>query len=86
MPFDHGLVDDDLADAAHRGQLVNLPADSMAQAVSELVLEPRPIDDVAGDSIVMAVVRGDHEINPVRLARTLGVDEVFLAAEEPAAV
>ena len=28
----------------------------------------------------MAVVRGDHEVNPVRLARALGVDEVFLAA------
>jgi prolyl-tRNA synthetase len=36
---------------------------------------------VAGDEVVMAVVRGDHDVNPVRLARVLGVDEVFLASE-----
>jgi prolyl-tRNA synthetase len=36
---------------------------------------------VADKEVVMAVVRGDHEVNPVRLARTLGVDEVFLATE-----
>jgi prolyl-tRNA synthetase len=36
---------------------------------------------VAGDSIVMTVVRGDHEVNEVRLARALGVPEAFLAAE-----
>jgi prolyl-tRNA synthetase len=36
---------------------------------------------LAADNVVMAVVRGDHECNPVRLARALGVDEVFLASE-----
>lgn len=36
---------------------------------------------VAGKEVVMAVVRGDHDVNEVRLARTLGVDEVFLASE-----
>jgi prolyl-tRNA synthetase len=36
---------------------------------------------VAGGQVVMAVVRGDHEVNEVRLARVLGVDEVFLAGE-----
>ncbi|MGD0524132.1 MAG: proline--tRNA ligase [Polyangiaceae bacterium] len=36
---------------------------------------------VADDEVVMAVVRGDHDVNPVRLARALGVDEVFLATE-----
>ncbi len=35
----------------------------------------------AGDSVVLAVVRGDHEVNPVRLARAVGVDEVFLATD-----
>jgi prolyl-tRNA synthetase len=35
----------------------------------------------AGDGTVLAVVRGDHEVNPVRLARAVGVDEVFLATE-----
>jgi prolyl-tRNA synthetase len=37
---------------------------------------------VAGNDIVRAVVRGDHEVNEVRLARELGVDEVFLASEK----
>ena len=33
----------------------------------------------AGPDLVMAIVRGDHELNEIRLARALGVDEVFLA-------
>jgi len=36
---------------------------------------------VAGDTVVMAVVRGDHDLNEIRLARALGIDEVFLASE-----
>ncbi len=36
---------------------------------------------VAGKDVVMAVVRGDHDVNEVRLARAIGVDEVFLASE-----
>ncbi len=36
---------------------------------------------VAGEQTVLAVVRGDHDVNEVRLARALGVDEVFLAGE-----
>ena len=36
---------------------------------------------VAGKDVVMVVVRGDHDVNEVRLARALGVDEVFLASE-----
>ncbi len=35
----------------------------------------------AGGQVVMAVVRGDHDVNEVRLARVLGVDQVFLAGE-----
>jgi prolyl-tRNA synthetase len=35
----------------------------------------------AGKEIVLAVVRGDHDVNEVRLARALGVDEVFLASD-----
>jgi prolyl-tRNA synthetase len=35
----------------------------------------------AGPDLVMAVVRGDHDVNEVRLARALGVDHVFLANE-----
>ncbi len=36
---------------------------------------------VAGTNAVMAVVRGDHDVNEIRLARALGVDEVFLASD-----
>jgi prolyl-tRNA synthetase len=35
----------------------------------------------AGDKVVMVVVRGDHEVNPVLVARAVGVEEVFLATE-----
>jgi len=36
---------------------------------------------VAGDDVVLAIVRGDHEINEIGLARYLGVDEVLLASD-----
>ncbi len=35
---------------------------------------------VAGGQVVMAVVRGDHEVNEIKLARALCVGEVFLAS------
>jgi len=35
----------------------------------------------AGKELVMVVIRGDHEVNEVRLARAVGVDEVFLAGQ-----
>jgi len=31
--------------------------------------------------LVLAVVRGDHDVNEIRLARTLGVTEVFMATD-----
>jgi prolyl-tRNA synthetase len=36
---------------------------------------------IADGAVVMAVVRGDHDVNEIRLARALGVSEVFLAGE-----
>ena len=36
---------------------------------------------VARDEVVLAVVRGDHEVNEIGLARQLGVDEVALASD-----
>ena len=36
---------------------------------------------VAGTEMILAIVRGDHEVNEVRLARHLGVDEVLLASD-----
>ena len=35
---------------------------------------------LAGDELVLAVVRGDHEVHEVKLARALGVGEVHLAS------
>ncbi|MBZ0121326.1 MAG: proline--tRNA ligase [Sandaracinaceae bacterium] len=35
----------------------------------------------AGDQTVMVVVRGDHEVNEIKLARALDVREVFLASD-----
>jgi prolyl-tRNA synthetase len=36
---------------------------------------------IAGTETIMAIVRGDHAVHEVRLARALGVGEVFLASE-----
>ncbi|MBI2893273.1 MAG: proline--tRNA ligase [Deltaproteobacteria bacterium] len=36
---------------------------------------------VAGQRVVTVVVRGDHEVNEVKLARALGMSEVFLATD-----
>jgi prolyl-tRNA synthetase len=37
---------------------------------------------VANNEVVMAIVRGDHELNEVKLAQALGVSEVFMAGPE----
>jgi len=36
---------------------------------------------VAGNDVIMAVLRGDHTVNEIRLARAAGVPEVFLATD-----
>jgi prolyl-tRNA synthetase len=41
-----------------------------------------PKDGPRANQVVMAVVRGDHELNEVRLARAVGASEVFLASDE----
>ena len=50
------------------------PEATPAQTLKSLVY-------LAGDEVVLAVVRGDHEINEMGLARHLGVDEVLLASD-----
>jgi prolyl-tRNA synthetase len=35
----------------------------------------------AGSEVVLAIVRGDHDVNEIRLARALGVDEVHMATD-----
>ena len=39
-------------------------------------------DGPFANQVILSVVRGDHEVNEVRLARVLGATEVFLASEE----
>jgi prolyl-tRNA synthetase len=36
---------------------------------------------IAGEALVLAVVRGDHEVNEIGLARHLGVEQVMLATD-----
>ncbi len=42
-------------------------------------------DGPRANQVGMAVVRGDHELNELRLARALGATEVFLASDEDVA-
>ncbi len=42
----------------------------------------RAKDGPRAAQVVMAVVRGDHELNELRLARAVGATEVFLATDE----
>jgi prolyl-tRNA synthetase len=52
-------------------EFLGVPATSMLKSLVYL----------AGTEIIMVVVRGDHDVNQTRVARVLGVDEVFLASE-----
>lgn len=39
----------------------------------------------AGDELILAVVRGDHEVSELKLARVLGVSEIHLASSDDVA-
>lgn len=64
---------------------VHTPGHGKIEAVAKF-LDQSPSDFLkslvylAGKDHVMVVLRGDHEVNEVKLARALGVDEVHLAA------
>ena len=65
-------------------QKVHTPSRKTIEEVSDFLgAEPKrflkSLLYVAGDDVVMAVVRGDHEVHETKLARALGVGEVFLA-------
>ena len=81
-------VEDESAPAASAPMAkVHTPGHGDIQDVSQFLgVSPRQMLKtlvyVAGKDTVRAVVRGDHEVNEVRLARALGVDEVFLASEK----
>jgi len=73
--------------ATHRPmEKVATPGKRTIEEVSAL-LKVAPADMLkslvylAAGKAVMAVVRGDHEVNEIKLARALGVPEVFLAGD-----
>jgi prolyl-tRNA synthetase len=73
------------ADGVPEREKVHTPRMGSIEDVSKfLKIEPKrflkSLVYLAGDKLVLVVVRGDHEVNEVKLARALGVSEVFLAA------
>jgi prolyl-tRNA synthetase len=72
------------ADGVAAREKVHTPRAGTIEDVSKfLKLEPKrflkSLVYLVGDKLVLVVVRGDHEVNEVKLARALGVPEVFLA-------
>lgn len=72
-------------DSVPQAEKVHTPGHGKIDAVAKF-LEQSPADFLkslvylAGTEMVMVVLRGDHDVNEVKLARALGVDEVHLAA------
>jgi prolyl-tRNA synthetase len=70
--------------AAPARESVATPGQRSIEQVSEFLKVPasqllKSLVYRAGERVVLAVVRGDHELNPDKLARQLGVREVELA-------
>ncbi len=73
-------------EAAREKRRVHTPGKSSIDEVTALLGVPKDrmlksLLYTAGSETVMAVVRGDHEVNEVLLARALGAADVFLATE-----
>jgi len=76
----------DVGGPAEEQKKVHTPQVGSIDAVSAFLKLPKErflksLLYVAGEEVVMAIVRGDHDLNEIRLARALGVDEVFLASD-----
>jgi prolyl-tRNA synthetase len=74
------------AESAGTPRLVHTPGHGTIDEVTRFlgVTKERMLKSllyVGKQEVVMAIVRGDHDVNEIRLARALGVDEVFLASE-----
>jgi prolyl-tRNA synthetase len=68
-------------------QAVPTPQASTVEQVTALLkISPRQLVKTllysAGKETVAALVRGDHEVNPIKLARLLGVVEIMMATPE----
>jgi prolyl-tRNA synthetase len=78
--------DEIIGDASDKLEKVHTPSHGTIEEVTKFlgVTSKQMLKSllyVAGSDVVMAVVRGDHDVNEIRLARALRVDEVFLANE-----
>src|SRR5690606_7194110 len=67
--------------------LVETPGKKTIEEVSSFLGAPperflKSLVYVTGEKLILAVVRGDHEVNEIKLARALGVSEVHLASAE----
>lgn len=67
--------------------LVETPGKKTIEEVSVFMGQPKErflksLVYAVGDELVLAVVRGEHEVNEIKLARALGVGEVHLASGE----
>jgi prolyl-tRNA synthetase len=65
---------------------VHTPKVGSIEDVSKFLKKPKhkflkSLVYAAGKDTVMAIVRGDHDVNEIRLARALGIDEVFMATD-----
>ena len=63
---------------------IHTPGQGKIEAVSKFLERPsseflKSLLYLVGKDMVMVVLRGDHDVNEVKLARALGVDEVHLA-------
>jgi prolyl-tRNA synthetase len=71
----------------HALKKVSTPGKRTIEEVSAFLDKPanrflKSLVYVGDDKVVMAIVRGDHELNEVKLARALGVSEVRMADAE----
>ncbi|AKU99697.1 Prolyl-tRNA synthetase [Labilithrix luteola] len=74
------------SEALEEKKKVHTPKVGTIEDVSKFLSTPKErflksLVYTTGKDVVMAVVRGDHDVNEIRLARALGVDEVFLATD-----
>src|SRR5688572_20566663 len=75
------------AKAAQSPEKVHTPGKGSIADVAAFLKAPverflKSLCYLAGKEVVLAVVRGDHEVSELKLARALGVDEVHLASAE----
>ncbi len=76
----------DEGEAAEDQAKVHTPKVGSIEEVSSFLRKPKEkflksLVYVAGSDVVMAIVRGDHDLNEIRLARALGIDEVHMASD-----